>query len=525
VTVASEPAHRRRPLRDRLTVGLVVIVATVLTVVGVAILLLLRNYLFDQLDTQLADAAHQAPAIRLDDKTTYQGLPANTIVVPYFNGQLSGHPILISYYDQDDTGRSDQLTNDEITTLATIGTHPSTVRLTGLGRYRVQMASSGSASWVVGLPTEQVDATLRTVAAVEVVGLLVALLLVIGLGRWLIRRELHPLEEVAATARQVGSLPLQQADPTVPYRVTVRSDSQEVDEVATAFNEMLEHVDESLRRRARNEDQLRQFVADASHELRTPLASVRGYAELYRRVDEPDRRDSAVARIESEAQRMSVLVDDLLLLARLDQGRPLDRQPVDLARLVADTAADVQVTSDDHVIQVDVPAEPTLVIGDADRLQQVVVNLLANAVQHTPEGTRITAAVAADDAEDGLVTVVVTDDGPGMSQATLQRAFERFARGDESRTRRRGGGGGSGLGLAIVAAVVASHGGQVDLGSGPQGTTVTVTLPAAVDSDPASVQPTAPGAGIDGSQPTSSPTAAPPHVAAPLSGHEPDPTA
>jgi two-component system OmpR family sensor kinase len=473
---AAANGRRLRPLRQRLTIGLALIVAAVLVFFGLAMLAILRNYLLNQVDTQLVRSLAQLTHAQIEDHDSLEGLPWGTLLIEYGStGAPSQAPLLISRPDQVPT-TSNWITADEIRSLASIGSKPTNVQLSVLGDYRVAQGRDLRGDLVtVGLPMSQVNETLRTLIWVEVLGLVAAMLLVAALGRWFIRRELRPLEEVASTARQVTELPLEEEQASVPYRVSVAAQSQEIGEMADAFNEMLDHVDQSLEARAANEQQLRQFVADASHELRTPLASVRGYAELYRRAtDDPERRDSAVGRIESEAARMGVLVDDLLLLARLDQGRPLLKEPVDIARVVADTAADIQVTSLRHPIRVEVPAEPAYVLGDEHRLRQVFVNLLANAVQHTPDDTPVQVAV---NSVGDQVQVTVTDEGPGLPDSIRERAFERFTRAEESRTRRSGSSGGSGLGLSIVAAVVGAHDGSVHLDSDGNGTTVTVTLP------------------------------------------------
>jgi two-component system, OmpR family, sensor kinase len=473
---AAANGRRLRPLRQRLTIGLALIVAAVLVFFGLALLGILRGYLLNQVDTQLLRSVGQVSRAQVGDQEALEGLSSGTLLIRYgSNGSPSQSPLLISRPD-DVPSTDNWITSQEVHDLASVGHEPTSVQLSVLGDYRVAQGRDLTGQAItVGLPMSQVNETLRTLIWVEVIGLVAALLLVAGLGRWFIRRELRPLEEVASTARQVTELPLDEEQASVPYRVTVEAQSQEIGEVADAFNEMLDHVDQSLEARAANEQQLRQFVADASHELRTPLASVRGYAELYRRAaDDPERRDSAVGRIESEAARMGVLVDDLLLLARLDQGRPLLREPVDIARVIADTAADVQVTSLRHPISVDVPAEPAYVLGDEHRLRQVFVNLLANAVQHTPDTTPVRVSVS----EVGKqVQVTVADEGPGLPDSIQGRAFERFTRAEEARTRRSGSSGGSGLGLSIVAAVVAAHDGRVDLDSDGHGTSVTVTLP------------------------------------------------
>jgi two-component system, OmpR family, sensor kinase len=249
----------------------------------------------------------------------------------------------------------------------------------------------------------------------------------------------------------------------------------EVGQVGAALNEMLDHVDEALNSRHQSEQRVRQFVADASHELRTPLASIKGYAELSRR--EPDEVPAAVThamgRIESEANRMSSLVEDLLLLARLDAGRPLEQKPVDLSMIVINAVSDAHAASSDHVWDLDLPPEPIEVTGDTARLHQVVVNLLANARTHTPAGTRVTTSIRRDH---DWVRLTVHDDGPGVPIALQPNVFERFARGDDARNRV---GGSTGLGLSIVAAVAKALGGRVELASRPGDTDFSVLLPAA----------------------------------------------
>jgi two-component system OmpR family sensor kinase len=256
----------------------------------------------------------------------------------------------------------------------------------------------------------------------------------------------------------------------------------EAGELGAALNRMLARIEGAFAERTASEERLRRFVADASHELRTPITTIRGYAELHRQggLEDPEARWAAMERTEQEALRMGALVDDLLLLARLDQGRPLDRAPVDLGAVAADTVADTTVAHPGHVVVLDRAPGPLVVAGDDHRLRQVVANLVGNATDHTPDGTTVTVRLAAEpgppDAP-GAVRLEVADDGPGMAPEVAARAFERFARGDASRSRRSGG---SGLGLSIVAAIVEAHGGTVALRSHPgHGTTVAVRLPPA----------------------------------------------
>jgi two-component system OmpR family sensor kinase len=238
---------------------------------------------------------------------------------------------------------------------------------------------------------------------------------------------------------------------------------------------LLGHVEAALARRAASESRLRRFAADASHELRTPLAAIRGYAELARRHPGPVPGDiaHALSRVESESARMSVLVDELLLLAQLDAGRPLAKEPVDLSRLAIDTASDARAASPGHHWTLELPDEPVLVEGDEHRLHQVLANLMSNAAKHTPEGTTVTAAVATGE-DPPTVRVSVTDTGPGIPEDLQPALFERFVRGDSARSN---GGASTGLGLAIVQAVTVAHGGTVSVTSRPGHTSFVITLP------------------------------------------------
>ena len=228
----------------------------------------------------------------------------------------------------------------------------------------------------------------------------------------------------------------------------------------------------ALSTRQASETRVRQFVADASHELRTPLTAIRGYTELAQRIpDAPAELEHALGRVASEAARMTQLVEDLLLLARLDSGRPLEHEPVDLSALVVDAVSDAHVAGPEHRWQLDLPDEPVLISGDGARLQQVLTNLLANARVHTGPGTVVTTGLSV---ADGAVLLTVADDGPGIPAALQSEVFQRFARGDSSRSR---SGGSTGLGLAIAAAVVRAHGGTIGLDSAPGRTVFTVRLP------------------------------------------------
>ena len=353
---------------------------------------------------------------------------------------------------------------------------------------------------VTGMPLAMVDNTLEHVENTEHVVFATVLLLAVVLGAGLIQFSLRPLRRVAATATRVTELPLDSGEVTLPAGVPDTDPRTEVGRVGAAFNRMLFHVEKALGRRAASEARLRRFAADASHELRTPLSAIRGYAELALRHQGPVPEDvtHALRRVQSESARMTVLVDDLLLLARLDAGRPLEREPVDLSRLVIETTSDARVARGDHRWRLDLPDEPVMVQGDEHRLHQVMANLLSNAGKHTPAASTVSVALALGATATGTDTTTagtaavqrgvvplgprvelsITDDGPGISPELLPDLFERFTRGDSGRAREVSAAGKStGLGLAIVDAVVAAHGGCITVTSRPGMTRFAILLP------------------------------------------------
>ncbi len=353
---------------------------------------------------------------------------------------------------------------------------------------------------VTGMPLATVDDTLNHVENTEHVVFATVLLLAVVLGAGLIQFSLRPLRRVAATATRVTELPLDSGEVTLPAGVPDTDRRTEVGRVGAAFNRMLFHVEKALGRRAASEARLRRFAADASHELRTPLSAIRGYAELALRHPGPVPEDvtHALRRVQSESARMTVLVDDLLLLARLDAGRPLEREPVDLSRLVIETTSDARVARGDHRWRLDLPDEPVMVRGDEHRLHQVMANLLSNAGKHTPAGSTISVALALGATVTGTgattagtatvqrgvapsgprVELSITDDGPGIPPELLPELFERFTRGDTGRAREVSAAGKStGLGLAIVDAVVAAHDGCITVTSRPGMTRFAILLP------------------------------------------------
>lgn len=332
--------------------------------------------------------------------------------------------------------------------------------------YRVLIQPGGQGNLTaVAAPLGDVNATIRNLTLVIGVLGAVVLITITGLVWLVIRRALAPIDSMISTAGLIASGDLSQ-------RVDVEDERSEVGSLGRALNAMLGRIEASFAAKEASEHRLRQFVADASHELRTPLTSIRGYAELYRSgaISKPEDVKRVMGRIESEGTRMGHLVEDLLLLARLDQGRPLAKQPVDMVDLVSGAVMDAEVSDTNQPISYEHDPE-AFVIGDADRLKQVVENLLANARIHTPAGTPAQVQVRADD---DIVMLTVSDEGPGIAPEDASRIFDRFYRADTSRARSSGG---VGLGLSIAASIVEAHGGQIRLDTAPgAGATFIVAL-------------------------------------------------
>jgi two-component system OmpR family sensor kinase len=349
--------------------------------------------------------------------------------------------------------------------------------------------STGKATCITGLPLANVEDTLHDLAATELVVFGLVLILATVLGTVWVGLSTRPLRRVAVTASEVAELPLEWGEVAFPAGVPDTDPRTETGQLGAAFNRMLGHVQIALARRNASETRLRRFAADASHELRTPLAAIRGYAEFALRQPggSPDPVIHALNRVLSESTRMTVLVDDLLLLARLDAGRPLERGAVDMSRLAIDATSDARVASPGHRWLLDLPDDPVMVAGDEHRLQQVLVNLLSNAGRHTPPGTMVTVKLSADAAlspdvpaaDDGTpaamvcrgtlppaprLVLTVTDDGPGVPPDLLPDLFERFTRADSARSHATDPAS-TGLGLAIVDAVVGAHDGAVQVTS------------------------------------------------------------
>ncbi|MFJ1605143.1 sensor histidine kinase [Streptomyces sp. NPDC088253] len=505
-----------RTLRTRLVVASVSLIAVVCAVIGTVTTLALRDHLYQQLDGKVTDIAMRAvghmqqapggtrpgaapgapgsssaatatPSEKVDSLLTKGPTPPKTVAAYVKNGSIISAAVAKQQNDDDGFFKrmfAGNLSAAQKTALEAVpkDNNAHSMEIPGFGNYLVKYVASRDSSdaFYIALPTKDVDDNIDTLILVEI-SVTAAGLVAAGIaGYVLVGVATRPLRKVANTATRVSELPLHTGEVTLYERVpeSEADPHTEVGQVGAALNRMLDHIHSALHARQQSEMRVRQFVADASHELRTPLASIRGYAELTRRGREetgPDTRH-ALGRIESEAGRMTLLVEDLLLLARLDAGRPLQYDQTDLVPLVIDAVSDARAAGRDHNWRLELPDEPALVLADAARLQQVMVNLFANARTHTPPGTTVTARVHR---HGPWLCVDVQDDGPGIPPDLLPRVFERFARGDSSRSRSSGS---TGLGLAIVQAVAAAHGGAVTVDSMPGRTVFTLHLPAiAVD--------------------------------------------
>jgi two-component system OmpR family sensor kinase len=494
----SRPARfrlARFSLRTRLTALLVGLLLLACAGVGVVTLIALRSSLMNRLDQQLDEAgARYAAAIELSepadgdsssDRQTGTGGDAETSTVGQSTGTLGARTInhrITGAGVVTDREHPNQLTDADRAVIAalTVSSRKQNVYFPGLGEYRVLvMAGDDHDAVITGLPIRTVSDTVHHAIVDELVAFTGVVAIMGFIGTFAVRRSLRPLDRVAATALQVSELPLSSGRPELTERVPAADPHTEVGQVATAVNHMLDRIGAALAERQRSEDRLRQFLADASHELRTPLAVVRSHSELIGRqgTELTPEVSRSLGRIESAAGRMSRLVDDLLLLARLDSGQSLQHDQVDLTRLAVEAVADARITGPQQRWSLDLPDHPVTVRGDEYRLQQVIVNLLSNARTHTPPGTRVRLSIAE---LDDAVELSVHDDGPGFPAGLAVRAHERFVRGAAGRRSSDAGAddsGGSGLGLAIVHSVVTAHRGSIQIDSEPGDTTVRIRLP------------------------------------------------
>ena len=465
-------------LRTRLLAGMAFI-ALVLVAVAATITITTRAHLIDQVDDRLEGFGGPPP----DDQGGGHGPSSPGEQRPAEPGE-TGSPNRISDVYQGYVGTDGTLVDwftpnvggGEIgepdladTQLPRAGRSLFTVDAVGSdATYRVLAEGANDRVYVTAVLIDDELATVRRLIAVEVLGAL-AILTALGIVTWwMLRLGIKPVKDMTHTATLIAA-----GDMSV--RVPESTPGTEPAELAVALNQMLGRIETALDERAQSEQRLRQFVADASHELRTPITTIRGYAELYRHggLRTEDELADAMRRTEQEAGRMGRLVDDMLVLAKLDQHRPLDARPVDLAALASDAAADARAAAPARDITLDVPDGTAVVVGDEDRLRQVIANVVGNALVHTAGDVPIAIRVTA---ENGSVVLEVDDRGPGMAADVADRVTERFFRADPARSRDRGG---SGLGLSIVDATVSAHGGSVDIDSEKgRGTTVRLTMAA-----------------------------------------------
>ncbi|WP_053855678.1 sensor histidine kinase [Mycolicibacterium mucogenicum] len=487
-------APRTWMLRTRLIVVVAVLGAGLCTAVGAGTLIALRDFLIGQLDNQVFDAQSRSmafyeigppPFVRFSGPGPMfldgPGQSAGTVGAVVAQPGQSQAAVILTSGDRRSVSSAALKQLEQVPEERTVS-----VDLDGLGPYRLVAESSNDGVVVAGLPLSGVQQTLRSVTWMIGGFSALALAAAIAAGTVMIRRELVPLSRMSEAAQHVAGLPLHEGEVRLPAQIEpVSADTAhtEVGRLGTALNSMVDRVADGLATRHASETRVRQFVADASHELRTPLASIQGYTEVARRLvtgipgDATDAsRDDlvyALTRVHAESRRMSQLVEDMLLLARLDAGRPLAHDEVDLSQMVIDAVSDAHMAGPEHRWALDLPDHPVIAVGDRPRLQQVLTNLLSNARVHTPAGTTVVTALT--DTADGAISLTVSDNGPGIPADVLPDIFERFARGDESRSRAAGS---TGLGLAIAQAVAKAHRGTIAVDSSPNGSAFTVTLPA-----------------------------------------------
>ncbi len=470
-------------LRARLLAGMA-FVAVVLAVVAVVITVTTRNQLLDQVDQRLATFAPVAPERGrgggpndFDDS----GLPGTPVpdferFSDAFEGVITPDGELQTLFSPnsgtDDFG-SPAVSAEDVEVL--LDAEPGATLLftvpsdDGEHSYRVLAQRRALVVSIVAVPLDAVTETIQRLILVELGGSLVILAALGLVSWWVVHLGIRPVKEMTETATRIADGDLAVRIPEPSSGTTTESGA-----LAVALNRMLSHIGDAMDEQAQSEDRLRRFVADASHELRTPITTIRGYAELYRHggLAQTESLDDAMRRTEQEATRMGRLVEDMLLLAKLDEERPLDAKPVDLVVLARDAVADARVGAPTRSIELVATDASIIVTGDDDRLRQVIANVVSNALVHTDADVPVTVTVNATDAE---ASIAVADTGGGMPPDVTRRVTERFYRADPARSRHRGG---SGLGLAIVDAAVAAHGGKVTIVSAEDsGTTVTITLP------------------------------------------------
>ncbi|CAL9619785.1 Adaptive-response sensory-kinase SasA [Streptomyces sp. enrichment culture] len=468
-------AYRRLRLGTRLALGLGALSLAVFAVVGTALTAYMRDYLEQQLGSQLK----LVQTVQSKDAAAHGTVKRK----PYYGWYTAVYDVSgdsVALRRPADVPEDTRAFADLARAMAHSDTElMDTAWIRGEGKYRLRGCEvEQDVVLISAAPVADVDETVDRLVTVQVVVFALALLALVVLGRRMLRRGLKPLSDMAHTAHGIASHDLSESAARLPLRADGRDGGPEVAELRTAFNTMLEHIDDSLAVRAEAEQRLRRFVADASHELRTPLMSVRGYADLfqYAAANEPGERERHLARLRAEAARMGALLDDLLLLARLDAAEvdtPLRTVDTDLVELVRQAADAFRASHPEHPLTVGAGAGGLRLRLDPQRIRQVLDNLLTNAAVHTPPGTRVTVEAGA---AGGAALVRVADTGPGVPAEDRERVFDRFYRVDKARSRDRGG---SGLGLAVARSLVRAHGGTLELSSAPGATVFTVRLPLA----------------------------------------------
>ena len=468
-------------LRNRLTVGVLVLSAIGFIGAGVGAQALLKNYLINQVDDQLlsvvngtADRLDQAGIARDDDDDDDRGPQAARATTPLNRVPTSISVTVLDPFGNLVGGIGGDLNSNQVTEyvkgllpgqVAAFGSKPFTIEAPGADfRVATTVLPSSLGSVIVAQSLSDFDKTTRQIGTIFLIIGGLVLLFIAFASRQVIKLGMKPLEKIEATAEKIAAGDLS-------ARLENFEPDTEVGRLSTSLNQMLSRIEESFAARTESESKLRRFVADASHELRTPLTSIRGFAELHRQgaVPEGEKTKELISRIEKESMRMGSLVEDLLMLARIDQSREIVMADVDLSTLIKEAVTSAQVAGPEHPITSDI-AHDVHTQGDSDKIYQVVTNLLANARAHTPAGTAI--HVATYSADDGTY-VTVADKGPGLSAEDQQHIFERFYRVDTSR--QRSSSDGSGLGLSIVDEVMKAHGGSVSVSSEP-GNGATFTL-------------------------------------------------
>ncbi|MDD4866637.1 MAG: HAMP domain-containing sensor histidine kinase [Mycobacterium sp.] len=482
-----------RSLRHQLLLGVLAVVSVVLVAVGVVSVVSLRGYVTAMNDEDVAESLEAltnsyARFHNGDHASAHAGTPPLAQAMLEFTDQTPGNLIAVvrngavigsAVFSEAEARPAPSDVIRAIESHPWNGGPPRTERLGSLGSYRMQSHPEGSDVLLVGLSLQRADRIITRKQITTAALVAAALAVTAGLTVWVVGYTLRPLRRLAGTAAEVAAMPLTDGDQRISVRVAPEDTDpdNEVGIVGNTLNRLLDNVDSALAYRTESDLRMRQFITDASHELRTPLAAIQGYAELTRQDASalPPTTEYALARIESEAQRMALLVDELLLLSRLGEGQDLQTEDVDLTELVSDAVNDAAVAAPTHHWAKEIPDQPVWVRGDHARLHQLVSNLLGNARVHTPPGVTVTTAITCHRSGVGAphAELAVADDGPGIDPDLLPRLFERFVRADASRSN----GSGIGLGLTIVSSIVKAHDGSVTAESGDGRTVFRVRLP------------------------------------------------